>query len=164
MLTFVRGDLFQAQAQTLVNPVNLAGFMGKGLALQFKERYPEMYEEYRDLCDSGQFEMGDLHLHRGEDHWILNFPTKRHYRSKSRLEYIEIGLDVLKENYARWGITSIAMPALGCGLGGLRWSDVRATIVEHLDGLPISIEVYEPGHAPDQLAKDDDEPRQPRLL
>ena len=164
MLVFLQGDLFQSQAQTLVNAVNLAGFMGKGIALEFKRRYPGMYAEYKYLCESGQFEIGDLHLYRGQDHWVLNFPTKRHYRSKSKLEYIELGLTVLREKYQDWGITSIAMPALGCGLGGLSWSDVRAAMTEQLEDLPIRIEAYGPGYNTEPQPDDDSGPRQPQLL
>jgi len=145
MLRFVSGDLFQSEAQTLVNTVNCAGVMGKGVALAFRERYPHMYEDYLGRCEAGEIAPGVLTLYKNTEPWVLNFPTKRHWRSRSRLEDIEAGLKELVKHYEEWGIESLAMPALGCGHGGLEWSDVRALIKQHLGGLDIEIEVYEPG-------------------
>ena len=166
MLKFTCGNLFKSKAQTLVNTVNVVGVMGKGIALAFKKRYPEMFEEYRQRCNDDHLDIGKLHLYKASDHWILNFPTKHHYRGKSRLEYIEAGLCTLRDNYAEWGITSIAMPALGCGLGGLNWSEVRALIEDYLRNLPIEIEIYEPGSTADigDSDEENDHPIQPRLL
>ena len=166
MLKFIGGDLFESRAQTLVNAVNTVGIMGKGIALEFKKRYPGMFEEYRQLCDDGLLDVGELHLYKANDHWILNFPTKYHYRNKSRLEYIRAGLCRLRDNYAEWSITSIAMPALGCGLGGLSWSEVREAIEEYLGDLPIEIEVYEPDTVmrTEDLSPEDVQPVQLRLL
>ena len=166
MLKFTRGNLFESEAQTLVNTVNIVGVMGKGIALEFKKRYPGMFEEYRQRCNDGRLGIGKLHLYKTGGHWILNLPTKRHYRGKSRLEYVEAGLGTLRDNYAECGITSIAMPALGCGLGGLNWGEVRALIEEYLGDLPIEIEVYEPGSTADTEDSDEENnhPIQPRLL
>jgi len=150
MLRFVRGNLFNSKAQTLVNPVNCVGFMGKGIALDFKKRYPDMYEEYRSRCDDGTFGIGDLFLYKGPTRWVLNFPTKRHYRSRSRLEDIETGLQILAERYREWEIESLALPALGCGHGGLEWSDVRPLIEKHLGPLDIDVQVFEPYDTDDE--------------
>lgn len=157
MLEFRHGNVLNSEMQTLVNTVNTVGVMGKGIALQFKKHYPKMYEEYRALCKSGKLTTGQLHLYKAVDHWILNFPTKRHYRYPSKLEYVEEGLIRLRDTYAELGIESLALPALGCGQGGLSWPDVRALIERYLGDLPIPIEVYEPGsaepvHEPEQLS------------
>jgi len=145
MLWFTRGNLFESQAQTLVNTVNCAGVMGKGVALVFRERYPAMYEDYRRRCEKREIQPGVLTLYKDSRPWVLNFPTKRHWRARSRLEDIEAGLKELVAHYKEWGITSLGMPALGCGHGGLDWSDVRTLIEKHLGDLDIEIEVYEPG-------------------
>lgn len=145
MLRFVRGDLFESKAQTLVNTVNCVGVMGKGVALAFKQRYPEMYKKYRLQCERGEIQIGTLTLYTDTQPWIINFPTKRHWRSRSRLQYIEAGLKYLVQHYKEWGITSLAMPALGCGHGGLDWSEVRPLIEQYLGNLDVDIEVYEPG-------------------
>jgi O-acetyl-ADP-ribose deacetylase (regulator of RNase III) len=150
MLHFRTGNLLHSTMQTLVNPVNTVGAMGKGVALQFRKKYPAMYAEYETLCKQGALRIGNLHLYRADDHWILNFPTKRHYRMPSRLEDIETGLTVLCAQYATWGIDSLALPALGCGYGGLSWSDVKPLIQYHLDDLPIPIEVYQPREVEEQ--------------
>lgn len=144
MLKYRSGNILDSHMQTLVNAVNTVGAMGKGLALQFKKKYPDMYQEYRQMCDRGELTTGKLHLFRASDHWILNFPTKAHYRSKSKLRDIEEGLKELRKSYKIWGIESMAIPALGCGYGGLEWYDVRQLIARYLGDLPIPIEVYEP--------------------
>src|SRR5690349_16891779 len=100
MITYIHGDIFESSAQVLVNPVNTAGAMGKGLALAFKKRYPAMFEAYRTRCENGQFQVGDLWLYKTSDKWILNFPTKRHWREKSTLEIIETGLKKFVAMYA----------------------------------------------------------------
>ena len=171
MLEFRTGNILDSRMQTLVNAVNTVGVMGKGLALQFKEQYPEMYAEYRRKCENGELTVGTLHLFCASDHWILNLPTKRHYRSRSRLSDIEKGLARLRESYKELGIQSIAIPALGCGHGGLNWKDVRPLIEGYLSDLPIPIEVYEPLTKAGQLqecararSKDGETPKQLKLL
>ncbi|MCC7352946.1 MAG: macro domain-containing protein, partial [Anaerolineae bacterium] len=164
-LLFVRGDLFASRAKTLVNTVNCVGVMGKGVALAFKERYPNMYEEYRRQCEQGEIRPGVLRLYKDTHPWVLNFPTKRHWRARSRLEDIEAGLRALAGSYRSWEITSLAMPALGCGHGGLDWSDVRPLIERYLGDLDIAIEVYEPGSQaslPDEIQSE--EYHQPNLF
>jgi len=144
MIRYVRGNLFDSGAQTLVNPVNCRGVMGKGLAKAFKERWPEMFPQYQEACKIGEVRPGSPLLFKGNDRQILSVPTKDDWKQPSTLEMVEAGLNAIRERYRDWGITSIAMPALGCGLGGLEWSKVRPLIETHLSDLPIEIEVYEP--------------------
>jgi O-acetyl-ADP-ribose deacetylase (regulator of RNase III) len=133
------GDLFAAKVDALVNAVNTVGVMGKGLALAFKKQFPDNFAAYRRACDAGELQPGKVFLFdRGDrsPRWIVNFPTKHHWRDASRIDDIRRGLvDLMKEVDAR-GIESLAMPALGCGLGGLDWKDVRPLIVEACERLP----------------------------
>lgn len=133
MVELHRGSLFENPAQALVNPVNTVGVMGKGLALQFRERFPEMFADYARACAAGELEVGRVHVFdRGADHtrarWIIHFPTKRHWREPSRMADVEAGLLALVAAVTELKIKSVAVPALGCGLGGLRWSDARPLI------------------------------------
>lgn len=149
MITYVVGSLFQSPARVLVNAVNTVGVMGKGIALQFRQFYPEMYEQYRVLCKRDQFHVGQLWLYRTPHKWILNFPTKHHWRDGSRLEDIEAGLRKFTAVYAEQGITSASFPLLGSGLGGLDWqTQVRPLMEQYLDPLPINVFVhlYEPAN------------------
>lgn len=139
MLTFVRGNLFESPAKVLVNTVNTVGVMGKGIALTFKQVYPEMFHRYQALCERKALEIGNLWLYKTEHKWILNFPTKRHWRNASRLEFIEAGLAKFVETYADQGITSIAFPELGCGNGELAWAEVRPLMLRYLRKLPINV-------------------------
>lgn len=139
------GDLFASDAQTLVNTVNCVGVMGKGVALKFKEQFPEMFEDYRRRCDRQAVKIGQPYLYEDKSGVkIINFPTKNHWRSASRLSDIEEGLSYLAEHIEAWGVTSIAMPPLGCGNGGLEWSEVGPLIYQKLHHLPIDIEVFAP--------------------
>jgi O-acetyl-ADP-ribose deacetylase (regulator of RNase III) len=142
MLRFVETPLFESPAQTLVNTVNAVGVMGKGVALEFKKRYPEMFRRYAEFCRRGDFDVGKLYLHRTPNKWVLNFPTKKDWRNPSQLEYIERGLEKFVEFYSRQGITSISFPQLGCGNGGLSWRDVEPLMVRYLEPLPIPIYVH----------------------
>ena len=143
MINYVSGNLFDSPAQVFVNAVNTVGVMGKGIAKEFKERYPEMFHRYQALCESGEISIGKLWLYKTPDKWILNFPTKKHWRQPSRLEYIEAGLARFVESYSDYGIYSIAFPALGCGHGGLDFdSQVRPLMEKYLSDLPIDIFVY----------------------
>lgn len=145
MVTFVRGDMFKSPAQVLTNTVNCVGVMGKGVALEFKNRYPQMYNDYKALCDQGNVKPGTTYLWEDDSAQVLNFPTKRHWRDNSVLQDIEDGLRHLAQSYEQMGIQSIAMPPLGCGLGGLKWSDVQPLIVKHLGAIPdLDVYVYEP--------------------
>lgn len=142
MLRYVEGDIFNSPALVLVNTVNTVGVMGKGIALGFKQRYPEMFAEYRQACDKGKVQIGRLMMWYGTDHWILNFPTKEHWRRPSRIEYIEKGLMTFCRKYADYNITSIAFPRLGCGNGELSWDEVRPLMERYLGDLPIDIYIY----------------------
>ncbi len=142
MLTYIEGDLFSSPAQVLVNTVNTVGVMGKGIALEFKKRYPDMFEEYKSMCDKHNLVIGKLMLWYAADHWILQFPTKEHWRNPSKLEYIEKGLMAFVRKYADYNISSIAFPKLGCGNGELDWKDVKVLMEKYLKDLPIDVYIY----------------------
>lgn len=142
MLQIKKGDLFVSKAQVLVNPVNLEGVMGKGLALEFKKRFPEMFEQYRKFCLKKTFAAGQLWLYKGKEKWVLNFPTKISWRDPSDLALIESGLEKFKATYESKGITSVAFPMLGCGCGGLKYADVLPLMERILGDIPIDITVY----------------------
>ena len=145
MVTFIKGDIFRSPAQVLTNTVNCVGVMGKGVALEFKNRYPQMFSDYKSKCDQGKVKPGQPYLWEDDSVQILNFPTKRNWRDNSLLQDIEEGLKHIASSYEQMGIQSIAMPALGCGLGGLKWSEVQPLIVKHLGCLPdLDVYVYEP--------------------
>ncbi len=142
MLTYLYASLFDSPAQTLVNTVNTVGVMGKGIARTFRERYPAMYSEYRKLCDANRLVPGSLHMWKGDDHWVLNFPTKTTWRLPSKVEYIQQGLETFVQNYEKMGITSASFPPLGCGNGNLNWTEVRPIIERYLNKLNIPIYVH----------------------
>jgi len=135
-----QGNLLDADVDALVNTVNTVGVMGKGVALQFKRKYPDNFRAYEQACKAGQVEIGKmLTFDRGEHarpRFILNFPTKKHWRQPSKLDYIDAGLVDLVNEVRRLGITSIAVPALGCSNGGLAWSDVKPRITKAFEALP----------------------------
>ena len=146
MLTYVIGDLFRSPAKVLVNTVNVVGVMGKGIAKDFKLIYPEMFDEYQRLCESKQLDIGRLFLYRTPHKWVLNFPTKKHWRQPSKPEYIEAGLKAFVDGYARNSITSVAFPPLGCGNGELDWDrQVRPMMESYLSKLPIEVYVHRYG-------------------
>jgi O-acetyl-ADP-ribose deacetylase (regulator of RNase III) len=150
MIRFERGDILTADAEALVNTVNCVGVMGRGIALQFKNRFPANYKAYRAACDESRVQPGTMFVFdRREVTWpryIINFPTKRHWRGKSRIEDIESGMESLVREIRSRGIKSIAIPPLGSGLGGLRWTDVRPVIETALKEIPdVDVVVYEPG-------------------
>ncbi|MCC6156983.1 MAG: macro domain-containing protein [Deltaproteobacteria bacterium] len=150
MVTVRKGDLFRSSAQTIVNTVNCVGIMGKGLALEFKMRFPDMFVHYAGLCAQGRVRLGEPYLFKAlVGPWILNFPTKGHWRSVSRLSDIVAGLEHLEEHYREWGITSLAVPALGSGNGGLEWAVVGPTVFRHLSRFDIPVELYAPLDVPD---------------
>lgn len=146
MITFLTGDLLKSSSEALVNTVNCEGVMGKGMAYQFKLKYPTMEPDYKKACESGELAIGKLHYWKGDGKIIINFPTKNKWRANSKIEYIEIGLDLLIELIQEQNITSISIPPLGSGNGGLVWSDVKTIIIKKLSVLPdnISINIYEP--------------------
>jgi O-acetyl-ADP-ribose deacetylase (regulator of RNase III) len=143
MITYTTGDIFTSDMQVLVNPVNTVGVMSKGLAKQFKKRFPAMFTEYKIACDNGSLAIGKLHLIRTDDKWVMNFPTKAHWRAKSKIKYIETGLKQFVEIYEEEQIESIALPMLGCGFGGLDWDlQVKPVMEDYLSNLDIQIEIY----------------------
>jgi len=149
MFRVLIGDLFASQAQTLVNTVNCVGVMGKGIALEFKKRWPAIFEDYKGRCERKAVRLGEPYLYRDASGVsIVNFPTKGHWRSPSRLADIERGLDSFAAHVAEWGITSVALPPLGCGNGGLEWEEVGPLIYRKLHGLPIDVELYAPYGTP----------------
>ena len=143
MLTYRRTSLFESSAQTLVNTVNCVGVMGKGIAREFKDREPDMFSAYKRVCDQKLLAPGKLWLWRGTDFWTLNFPTKMHWRSPSKLEWVEAGLDKFVNSYEAAGIREISFPRLGCGNGGLEWDEVRPMMERYLSRLPIQIYIHD---------------------
>lgn len=144
MIQYINGNLFTSNAKVLVNTVNTVGVMGKGIASDFKKYYPKMFEEYKQLCDTNRLKIGDLHLYKTSNKWILNFPTKEHWRTPSKLEFIEKGLQQLIKDAHKLQINDIAMPKLGCGNGGLDWeSEVKPIVEEYLKKSPINVSIYE---------------------
>lgn len=143
------GDLFTSQTQTLVNTVNCVGVMGKGVALEFKKRWPAMFEDYQRRCTLKQVRPGEPYLyHDSSGTAIVNFPTKDHWRSPSRVADIERGLDYLVAHAEAWGIRSLALPPLGCGNGGLKWGEVGPLIYRKLHDAQFDVEVYAPFGTP----------------
>ena len=142
MIEYIEGDIFESPAQVIVNTVNTVGVMGKGLALSFKQRYPEMFERYKTACEKHLLTVGKLMLFYEPDHWLLLFPTKENWRNPSKLEYIEKGLMKFVQTYAEKNITSVAFPRLGCGNGELDWKDVRPLMERYLKKLPIDVYIY----------------------
>lgn len=143
MLAYHRTSILTSQGQTVVNTVNTVGVMGKGLASSFKTKYPDMFKAYKELCDEGRFNIGNLWLWKVANQWVLNFPTKKHWRQPSRLSYVEAGLEKFVQQYEQRGIREIAFPRLGCGNGGLEWDDVRPLMVNYLSPLPIPVYIHD---------------------
>jgi len=144
------GNILDSKAQTLINTVNCVGIMGKGIALEFKKQFPDMYKDYVKRCKVGEVKLGQPYLYgRLILPWIINFPTKDHWRVVARLEDIERGMRYLISHYKEWGITSLAVPPLGCGEGQLEWRIVGPTMYRYLTQLDIPIELYAPYGTPD---------------
>ncbi len=152
-----KGDMFAEPVEALVNTVNCVGVMGKGVALEFKNRWPANFRAYKSLCDAKGLKPGQMFVFDTKElftsegpRYLINFPTKAHWRSKSKMDYVEDGLDALVETIREHEITSIAIPPLGCGNGGLDWADVRPLIeakLSILDG--VDIVLFAPKHAAD---------------
>jgi len=150
MLTYVTISLFDSPAQTLVNTVNTVGVMGKGIAVVFKKLYPEMYQRYRRLCQEGKLDVGMLYIYRTPNKIIVNFPTKKHWRQRSRIEYIKAGLQKFVEHHTDYGISSVSFPQLGCGHGELDWEQQVQPVMEHyLRELPIPVYIHLYPQSPD---------------
>lgn len=153
MIQFTKGDILAADVEALVNTVNCVGIMGRGIALQFKNEYSANFEAYAAACSRDEVQPGRMFVFETRrltnPAYIINFPTKRHWRGKSRIEDIESGLKALAREIRDRGIRSIAIPPLGSGLGGLNWSEVRPRIVEALSDIPgVEVVIYEPSNAP----------------
>jgi O-acetyl-ADP-ribose deacetylase (regulator of RNase III) len=154
MTEYVEGNILEADVQALVNTVNTVGIMGKGIALQFKKAYPEMFKQYERACAHGEVEIGKMHVFdRGSlfnPRYVINFPTKKHWKAKSKIADIKAGLQDLIEQIKSRGISSIAVPPLGCGHGGLDWSEVQPLIVEAFEEVPdVQALIYQPAGAPE---------------
>jgi O-acetyl-ADP-ribose deacetylase (regulator of RNase III) len=147
------GDIFKADAEAIVNTVNCVGIMGRGIALQFKKAYPANFRAYEAACKAGEVQPGRMFVHetgKFTPRFIVNFPTKRHWKGKSRIEDIEVGLAALAQEIKDKTIKSIAIPPLGAGLGGLDWGDVRPRIEAALRDLPdVQVIIFEPNGAPE---------------
>lgn len=149
MVTFEQGNLLDSNVEALVNTVNTVGVMGKGIALMFKERFPENFREYAAACQAGEVQLGKMFVTENDDlvgpKWVVNFPTKEHWRSSTKLEWIERGMKDLIRVVEDKGIRSIAVPPLGCGNGGLDWRDVKPVIEAALSEVKgLETRVYEP--------------------
>lgn len=149
MVKVMIGDIFESRAQTLVNTVNTVGVMGKGIALGFRKRFLEMYEDYLLRCERHEVRLGEPYLYRRiTPPNIINFPTKEHWRSVSRLDDIVRGLHFLEAQIDKWGVTSLAVPPLGCGEGQLEWRVVGPTLYRYLSRFGIPVELFAPFGTP----------------
>ncbi len=151
MIKFKIGNIIAEQAEALINTVNTVGVMGKGIALSFKKAFPENYKIYKKLCENNIFQIGDLLITETNmlsPKYIINFPTKKHWRGHSKIEYIEIGLKKLNNTIKEYNISSIAIPPLGCGSGGLDWEIVKKVILTELEPIKneVDIIIFEPGY------------------
>ena len=139
------GDILKSKAQTLINTVNCVGVMGKGIALEFKNRFPDMFDDYGYRCERGEIKPGIPYLYKALfPPQIINFPTKDHWKSISKISDIERGLKHLLDHYKAWGVTSLAIPPLGCGNGQLEWRVVGPLIYRFVKDMPIPIEMHAP--------------------
>ncbi|SON50423.1 macro domain-containing protein [Vibrio tapetis] len=153
MISYVEGNILHDQADAIINTVNTVGVMGKGLALQFKKAFPDNFKAYKSACDSKKLTTGKMLSVATQSinapFYIINFPTKAHWKGKSKIEYIQDGLGALKKEVRRLELTSVAIPALGSGLGGLPWSEVEREIQAALSDMPdVEWRIYPPQNAP----------------
>jgi O-acetyl-ADP-ribose deacetylase (regulator of RNase III) len=151
-IKYIEGNIFNSDCQTIVNTVNCVGAMGKGIALVFRLRHPLMYEEYKKKCKSNEINIGKLWLYKSGGQWVINFPTKYHWKYDSKISYLEAGLKEFLNTYKRYGITSIAFPLLGSHNGGLDPDKVKSLMTEYLSQCDIPVEIYKyDPNAPDGL-------------
>ena len=141
-IKIVKGNIFTSKVQTLVNTVNTVGIMGAGIALEFRLRYPDMYLQYLKLCKSRKLVIGKLWIYKAGNRWILNFPTKIHWKDDSKIEYLEAGLIKFVETFKSKGITSIAFPILGSSNGKIPEEESLIIMKKHLCKCDIPIEIY----------------------
>ncbi len=154
MVEITKGNLFKTDTEAIVNTVNTVGVMGKGIALQFKKAFSTNFQAYKKACDNKEVKIGEMFVFETgqmvNPKYIINFPTKRHWKEKSKLEYIDLGLKDLINVVHKRSIRSLAIPPLGCGLGGLNWQDVQLLIKKYCDELPnLKVFLFEPAGAPD---------------
>ncbi len=148
-MNYTKGNILESNTEVIINPVNTVGVMGKGLALQFKQKFPTNYKIYKEACNTKTIDIGKLLLvdesNLERKKFIINFPTKKHWRNPSKIEYIEEGLKDLVKIIENNNFESIAIPALGCGLGGLEWENVKLLLEKYLRNLEgIDIVIFEP--------------------
>ncbi len=142
MIKFTSGDMFETNADIRINTVNCVGVMGAGVALAFKNKYPEMFKDYQKDCKKDKVQPGKMHIWKNlTGDWIINFPTKTHWRKSSRYEDIETGLVALRKYLIDKGPVSVTLPALGCGHGGLDWNRVKGMIEEYLGDLDAKMQI-----------------------
>jgi O-acetyl-ADP-ribose deacetylase (regulator of RNase III) len=153
MIELTHGDILTANAEALVNTVNCVGVMGRGIALQFRKAFPENFSAYELACERAEVRPGEMLVFETGfltgPKFVINFPTKRHWKGKSKMEDIDAGLTALVDEIRRRGIRSVAVPPLGCGLGGLDWSEVKPKIIRAFEQLPdVRVLLFEPSGAP----------------
>ena len=158
MITFIRGNLLEADVEAVVNTVNTVGIMGKGIALMFKDQFPDNFKDYARACSAGGVDIGTMFVTENTEffgpRWIINFPTKTHWRARTKIEWIEEGMKDLVRTICEKGIRSIAIPPLGCGNGGLDWREVRPVIVSALEEIEdLNAVIYEPTSQYQNVAK-----------
>ncbi len=167
MITYKTGNLLDAAVEALVNTVNTVGVMGKGLALQFKNSFPENTKAYTEAVKEGRVKLGEVLVIPvnpiGTVRYIINFPTKGHWRYPSKLSWVQSGLKDLKQKIQEQGISSVALPPLGCGNGGLKWEEVKSLIETELAGVSADIIVYEPSAEIQSILKNEDKPAASKL-
>ena len=156
MFEYKTGNILQEQTDAIINTVNCVGIMGRGIALQFKQMYPENFKAYKQACDKGEVEPGKMFIYNSgllfNPKYIINFPTKRHWKGKSRVQDIKSGLVALKDDIINYKIKFIASPPLGCGLGGLNWDEIKPIIEQVLGDLQdVKIVIYEPANNIEQV-------------
>ena len=139
----IKGNIFTSSCQTRVNTINCVGVMGAGIALEFKLRYPEMFAKYVQLCEQKQIEIGKLWLYKNTANWVLNFPTKQHWKYPSKIDYLQRGLEKFRQTYQAKGIESIAFPILGASKGSLPEDKVLTLMEDYLKDCTIPVEIYQ---------------------
>lgn len=167
-MQFIKGNMLEANAEALVNTVNTVGVMGKGIALQFKEAFPNNYKQYAAACKRHEVQPGKLLVVKEQtlngEKIIINFPTKTQWFQKSKYEYVEEGLKALVEVMKEYNIKSIAIPPLGCGNGGLKWDKVKSLMEKYLSPIEnVDIQVFEPNDAVKEILKQQDLQKEVRL-
>jgi O-acetyl-ADP-ribose deacetylase (regulator of RNase III) len=153
-VVLVTGSLFDSKLQTITNTINCVGAMGKGIALEFKNRFPKLDQDYRQRCAQRKVVTGKPYVFYSYSQQILQFPTKNHWRNPSQIEFIIEGLQYLVEHKKELNITSLAIPALGCNNGGLQWKTVYPIMVHYLEKLEIPVEIYAPLEIQQQIQKE----------